>query len=91
MCNHCDNWNMRAGDMNDPRWARFFGADHVFVNAPGGPCPHFAPVDVVADWNGCRNAASVWDGAVWVSCVGPNSNNIDRRCPDCDFRAHQGD
>jgi hypothetical protein len=53
----------------------------------GDAHPPHAPVDVVADWNGCHNAASVWNGHAWVSCDGPRGH-IDNRCPDCDFRSN---
>lgn len=46
----------------------------------------FAPVDEVADWNGCNNCASVWNGWEWVSCEGPGAP-MANRCPDCDFRS----
>lgn len=70
----------------DPRMFAMMGRDHVFVVDVDDVEVPFAPIEPAADWAGCRNAASVWNGMHWTPCEGPDCDDISRRCPDCDFR-----
>ena len=64
--------------------------DPFVVDVPDD-CVRIGPVDFVSDWMGCGAAASVWDGHDWVSCSGPDSSDVDSRCPRCDFMHDQSD